>query len=468
MDKNFKKNFLKGSLFTSIGQLASIALFFLNTIIIARTIIKEEFGTFSLILAIIAFLQLIGGLGLNVTLTKYLSANQDSIQTSKLQDLISLRMLSLGLISILFYIINKLFVLFDPEINIYAIQIILIFFLNSLRDFYYAELQGLRKFKEFAIVQFVSALIKTISYVVGLYLKIINLEFLIYAELGSIIFSFFFQQFLVPIHFKINFNLKIKTIKEIIKFSYPLYFNNLLALVNSRANAFIISGFKGPVSLAHYEIAGKIPDALNRIYNSFILVFFPNVAYLVNENKESEAHNFINKSILNINLLIIPILITTYIFQREIIVTLFSTNYEESAFALFLFIITFYFRSIGSITGYSLVAINKNILSFNANFIGVTVGVIFSIILTPIFGFNGAIYGIIFSRVISSSLGIFYLNKYFYKISYMNSIIPLIYCIPFIVAYEFLGIDKIIYKIVIILILFNNFFNIFDFRNNLI
>lgn len=452
MDKNFKRNFLKGSLATSIGQIASISLQFVSMMVLARSVIKEEFGIFSLILAIGVFLQLISGLGLDTTLIKYLSSNKDELQSKKLQDLINLRIGSLLLIAFSFFISSKFFTLFDSRINHFTIQIIFIFFLNSLRDFYYAQLQGLRKFKEFAVIQFVSALTKFIAYLLGLILYSINLEFLVYVEIGALLFSFIFQQFLVPINIKINFRLKMKTVAEIMKFAYPLYFNNLLAVINNRTNAFIISGFQGPVSLAHYEIGGKIPDAINRLYNSFILVFFPNISLLVSEGRKKEAHNFINKAILNINLLILPVIIVIYFFQQEITITLFSKNYIESSFALFLFMLVFYFRSIGSIIGYSLVAYSKNLLSFNANFFGVITGVVISIILTPLLGFEGAIYGIIFSRVISSGLGIIYLNKQSVKVSYLNTIVPLLFCAPFIAFYEIVGFNEMIYKIILVII----------------
>ena len=158
-----------------------------------------------------------------------------------------------------------------------------------------------------------------------------------------------------------------------------------------------------------------------------------------------------------------------YCFQSEIVVTLFTAQYIESSFAFFLFMIVFYFSSIGSITGYSLVALNKNLLSFNANFVGVLTGVIASLILTPLFGFVGAVYGIILSRFISSGLGIFYLGKQFVKVSYLGTILPLLFCVPFIVTFELIGFTRLFYKILFVLTFIVIEIIIFkEFRNTLI
>jgi len=469
MDKSFKEKFLKGSLASTIGQISSVSLHFGSMIIITRYMVKAEFGIFSLILATIVLLQLISGLGLDVTLAKQLAVKDELKKQEGFQKLLSIRVFTLFFISIIFFIISKMFVLVDSNVNNYIILITIIFSLSSLRDFFYAQLQGLKKFKEYALVQFVSALGKFLIYLTGWQLSILSLDFLVYAELIALVFSFITQQVLVPIKFKFIIKMKLSEVREIFKFSYPLYFNNLLALINNRANAFIISAFLGTISLASYQVANNIPGALTRVYNSFIVVFFPNVATLFSEDRRSEAYRFIEKSNLNINLMIIPFLILTYIFGDEITILFFSAKYIETSFALFLFMIVFYFRSVSSIAGYSLVALGKSLSSFNMNFFGVLFGFISSIILTPILGFEGAIYGIIISRIVSSFLGIYNLRKEQIKVGYISSLIPLIFCLPFIAIYDFLRFDGFYQKLLFLILFFIfELITFKDFRNTLI
>lgn len=452
MDTTFKNNFIKGSLATVIGQTTSLGLQFISTLIIVRSILKEEFGVFSLIIVIGLFLTSIGGLGLDSTLVKYLSSEKGKTQSIKLQNLFSLRLISLIIIAIIFFILSNITVLLDLQVNNFVFQIIIIFVLNSLREFYYAQLQGLRKFKEFAIVQFSSAFLKFGAIIIGIILNILSVQFLIYTEIGALLLSFLIQQMLVPINIKINLKVKAVEIKEIMNFAYPLYFNNLLGVLNTRANAFIITGYLGTISLASYEVANKIPDALKRTYSSFVRVFFPNISYLISENRTKEAHRFINTSILSINYVLLPLIIAIFFFRTEITVFLFSEQYINSSLALFLFMLAFYFHSVNNITGYSLVAMSKNILSFKSNLSGVTLGLITSIILTPLLGFEGAVIGVISSRFIASGLGIFYLNSQSIRVSYYKTILPLVFCAPFIILYEGLGIEKYYFKIVLIFI----------------
>jgi O-antigen/teichoic acid export membrane protein len=452
MDTDFKKNFVKGSLATSIGQISSLGLQFISTLIIVRSILKEEFGVFSLIIVISLFLTSIGGLGLNITLIKFLSSEGEEAKSNKLQNLLSLRLASLIIISIFFFIISSVTVILDSQVNDFVFQIIIIFVLNSLREFYYSQLQGLRKFKEFAIVQFSSAFLKFVAIIIGLIFNLLDLQFLIYTEIGALFISFIIQQLLVPFSIKINLVLKTSEVKEIMNFAYPLYLNNLLAVLNNRANAFIITGYLGTISLASYEVANKIPDALKRMYSSFVRVFFPNISYLISENRKKDAHQFINSSISSINFLLIPVIMIIYVFQHEITISLFSEQYINSSLSLFLFMVAFYFHSVNNITGYSLVAMNRNILSFKSNLYGVILGLIISIILTPLLGFEGAVYAVISSRFISSALGLFFLNSQQIKVRYFKTILPLLFCAPFIILYEGIGIDELHYKIILIII----------------
>ncbi len=239
-------------------------------------------------------------------------------------------------------------------------------------------------------------------------------------------------------------------IKGIFHFSYPLYFDNLLALINNRTNTFIISGYLGVVAVANYDVSGKLTSAANKLYTSFLLVFFPSLAGLIGENKTSEAKALMEKSMFSVSLLILPMLFTFFILRTEIITLLFSSKYADSAFALFLFSVSFYFGAISSIAGYSLVANSQTLLSFKSNFIGVISGVIISLVLTPRIGFEGAIYAVIIARILSGSILIMYLNKLKLYINFLKVNSPLLLLLPFIVLYEITGIDNLYIKIMLI------------------
>jgi O-antigen/teichoic acid export membrane protein len=447
LDTQFKKNFLKGSASVGIGQTATIIFHLLSTIIITRHISKDDFGTFALINAIYIALQLLGGLGLDKSLVKYLSSERKERLNQLFLSFLIFRMASLITIGIIFLVITHFFVLFDQTVNSYIILICIIFILSSLRDFYYAQLQGIKQFKALAIIQVVSAASKFTLYGLGLIFNKLNLDYLVYTEIGFLFLSFVVQQFLVKIEYNFHFKINFQEIKDIFKFSIPLYFNDLLALANNRTNAFIISGFLNNTNLAYYRVAGTIPDGLNRLYSAFGIVFYPNVSTLFSEKGYQETGSFIDRSLLSVTLLVAPILLLTYLIKEDITVLLFSEKYLESSFAFFLFILVFYFKSISNISGYSIVSSGNSLSSFKINIFSVLIGIGASLVLTPLIGFEGAIYSSLLSSILSSFLGILFLKKLTLDLNLLKYLYPLGNCTIFILIYFFIGLHNIFFSL---------------------
>lgn len=465
MDNKFKKKFLKGSLAVTIGQVFGITANFVSIMILTRHLLKADFGSFTLILTVSILLQLVGGLGLDSTLVQFLNAKKNESKEIIFKKLLTIRLVSLLSIVILFLIFNYFFILIDTTISSFTYQIIIIFILYSLRDFYNARLTALKEYKGFAVIQVVSSGSKLLLYFLGYLLKLLSLEFLVYTEIGTLIISFIVQQKISVISYRLFFKLKMPEIKEIFHFSYPLYLNNILSLINNRTNYFIISGYLGVVAVANYDVAGKLTSAVNKLYVSFQLVFFPSLTQLIGEEKFAQAKNLIEKSMLSVSLLLLPILFIVFILREETIILLFSSKYLDNALALFLFVVSFYFSSLSSIAGYSLVANAKTFLSFKSNFIGIITGIILSFILTPRIGIEGAIYSIIASRIISGLTLIIYLNKQNMKINFFKVNTPLLLLIPFILIYEILGLVNIYVKFfLIILFLISETLLFSDFR----
>ena len=464
MDKNFKKNLIKGVSATSIGQIATLVIYFVTTIILARELNTVNFGEFALILAIAGILQLFSSLGLDSTLIKFISDDTDEKSYFFLK-LLSIKVISLIIISIIFIIISKIFVLFDPKINSYTFYIILIFLLSSLRDFFNSQLVGLRKFRSYVYVQVITALFKLIAYISCFLLNLLDLNFLVYVEISTLLFSFILQQILSPIKYSFKLGISAKDLKEIFIFSYPLYFNSVLQYANNSLNNFIIAGYLGTISLAQYSVAEKIPSAITKLYGSFIIVFFPNISLLFNKNKLEDATDLINKTISALNTLIAPLILFTFMFKDQLVVLLFSEKYLSSSFPFFLLVTVIYFRSVSAITGYSIVAKGKTFHSFINNFGSTIVGLSLAFILTPKYGIEGAVYSIFISRLLSALGGILMLRSYSLRIKLIPVFYPIILSLIFIWLYNTLFISNIIIGIgLFILFIIIQFWLFKDFR----
>jgi len=61
MDKNLKKNILKGSAATSIGTVTGMIFQFVTVMIMARYVPKDDFGIYVLVMVIVNMFNLLGG-----------------------------------------------------------------------------------------------------------------------------------------------------------------------------------------------------------------------------------------------------------------------------------------------------------------------------------------------------------------------------------------------------------------------
>ena len=77
MDRKFKQNFIKGSAAASSGQIASMIFHFFSITMLARSMQVKEFGLYSLILAIVYLFNTIGSFGLEITLVKFITTDDD-------------------------------------------------------------------------------------------------------------------------------------------------------------------------------------------------------------------------------------------------------------------------------------------------------------------------------------------------------------------------------------------------------
>lgn len=456
MQENIKKSLLKGTLLTSGGQVLSVIFLFISNIILTRYFNQETVGLFFLMMAVWMFLQMVGGLGLDAALVKFFTSENKETKSLILNELLILRIASLLIVSLLFFFTSKLFIIINEAVNKYSLLIIIIFFLDSLRNFFNAELQATKQFKEYIIVQVILTISKLFIYIILIFVNNLSLINLLLAEVFSMVISFLIQQRLTSIKI-LNINkIRMNEFLRILKFSFPLYLNNLLGVFSNRINSIIIGTFLNVIDIAYYEIGKKIPDGFGRLATSITLVYYPFISELFSNNNIEEAKQLTHKYVKIITLVALPILLISFIFNVEIISLLFSKKYVKSSFAFSIFTFSFYFSLISTMFGYTTVAAGKPDLSFKVNLIKTIIFLILTLVFTPVFGFMGAVYSIFISSIGGFILSIYALNSISLSISVKILFYPILVLIPFILANflsEIYGYNNIYFSIILILLL---------------
>ncbi len=412
MENRLRLDIFKGSAAASIGTFSQLILYFITIIILTRSLPKSDFGIYILVISIADITNILTSLGLNLTLVKYIASERKSDSDFILLPVLITRIIVLFIaVVLLFFFRNQISVLFKINLSDFIFYIPIIFVLGSFRDLFFNLLQGLNLFRKFAFVQILSSSFRVTCIVTICLLHKLNLSILFNLEIIIITSTIFFQLLSIPY--------KMVTLRfpnwhgyfQIIKFSFPLYLNNICNYVIERANVMIIGAFLAPVSIAYYDVADKLPQAIKRVFNSFIIVFFPNISNLFSRKEDTEAKKLMNQYIVLFSNALSALILLGFLFNNEIITLLFSSKYEKSALAFGLMLIPVNIRAITSIIGHTLVAAGYPSVPVKANAISGIVGMAFSFYAIPRFDFLGAVYSVILMSLISFTVHYFYASR---------------------------------------------------------
>ena len=412
INQDFKKKFLVGSAAATIGQSASMVFHFLSIMILTRFISKEDFGIYAIILVINYLLIILGTLGLDMALVKYLSSDNTDERKSVFVPVLLFRSFMLLFLSVLLYALGShILPLIDERILNFSNYIIILFIFSSFRDFFYRALQGLSLFKKYAIIQVSSAVLRVLLLIVLLSLEVLTLKNLIIIEILTVILTDIIGLYFIPIKRLFKGKFSRAGIQSIIKFSYPQYINQVLYFLYRRMNLFIIGILLNPVSVAFYEVAFKLPEAINKLFHSFILVYFPNISNLLSKGDEKSAEILMNKSLRIISVIIATSALISFLFKNEIIVIIFSDRYIDSALAFSLLMIHLNIAVLEHILGYSVLATGNSLVPMKVNIVSSLISITGSLLLIPIVGFIGAVYALIIMSSVAHLLYLLFLKR---------------------------------------------------------
>jgi len=453
MDRNFISRFFKGVLSTGISTIATVTFHFLSISIMARYISKEELGIYFLILAIVHFANILSGLGFNLTIVKLISGESGDEGISAVPGVLLMRLTSLAVFCAISWAWGHLiFHYFDQRINDFTLFIPILFFFTSFRDLFYNIMQGLQLFKKYATIQVLSALIKFSLILIIVVVSSLNLKMLIYIEIATVLLGLLIQSLVIPFYRLISSGVSPGAYKKVLHFSIPLYFNNILAVIHSQTNTFIIGVMLTPVSVALYSIAHKIPEGFMRMFTSFIIVYFPSISELFTEDKKADAENLLNKSLIFLSIGIVFCVLVSFLFGNQIIRLVFSEKYSEISFFFSLLMLNFYFRAVSNIMGYSLVSAGYSTIPPKVSLISGILNIVSSLIMIPIFGIAGAVYSLLTMNIVSVIIYYLYLVGKKFQIVIFEFLKPLLLCLSLVFVFKLLNINSIILKSVVLFI----------------
>jgi len=426
---------------------------FLSIMMITRQITKEEFGIFALIVVISNFLNIISGFGLEMSLVKFISSAEDWERRSTFIPTLIIRITFIVVISILIIFFgNPLMSLFSFTATDFLYVIITLFILSNFRGLFYNLLQGMNLFKRYASVQIITSVLRVALLLVIILSNELTLKNVLFVEMGVVTFAVLLQLALIPYKEVFHWDVNLKNISRITRFSIPLYFTSILSFIYNQANIFIIGAYLNPVSIAIYDVANKIPEAGRRGFQSFIIVFYPNLSKLFSKGERDAAMALMNKSLFTFSTAINLLLLVSFLFNKEIILLLFSDMYLDSSLAFSFLMVAFYLNAMSNIMGYSLVSAGFPSITLRVSIASSALSILGALFMVPLWGFMGAVYSLMLARLSSLLFHHLYLIKYEMKIELINLVKPSLITITVLILYYQFTPDDLMYKGILLIV----------------
>jgi O-antigen/teichoic acid export membrane protein len=413
MDNKLKLNIIKGSAASSIGTISSMVFQFFTIMIMTRYVSKDDLGIYVLVIVIVNMFNLLGGLGVELTMIKYIASKKREDNQDVLLPVLIIRGFGSLIFSIVFVIIGRLILhLFDDRIYQYIYYILAIFILANYRDLFYNLMQGLHQFKLYSIVNVASSVFRVVLVVIFLFLGQLDIRILLIIEILSTVQPLIHQLFVIPFGKYLRVMPTWQTFKKVINFSIPLYLNNLVDFVNGQMNIFIIGAYLNPASIANFDVARKVPAALGKIFGAFRIVYFPNLVTLFSDGDKKTAVKLIEKSVGIFSISMAILFPFTFLFRHQLTNFLYSARYAEVSVAFALLIFNFFLKGLGNLMGYVFIPAGHPSVPtwINATTSIISIGLTF--LFVPKFGYMGAVYALLVVNLISTFLFYGYLVKY--------------------------------------------------------
>ncbi len=403
---------IEGTLSIGLATVSAMTLGLITTMVVVRRLPPDDFGVFVLLVVSSIFLSEASSFGLTLAVPTFIAGAEDQRQRSDLMTTaIFFRLLTIVLVSAAILTARPIQLILpdSPGFADALIYVPLLFGLDGLGKSFRTILQGSFRFKTIGSIDLLSSVSNFLLVIVFVLLLGQGLAGLIHAKVISLAASVCLAFFFILRQRMGAF--RIALLKQLLVFGFPLELQFLLNFVFLRVDTFIIGTMLGPAGIAYYEVARRIPDSINQLYEAFRMVYFPFAARLFARNELRELFDLLNHSIRALSFVTMLGALISFLFGNDIVSLLFSESYLPSVPAFVILMIGLNLSFTENTLGYSLVAIGQSDKPLIVNLVRTTTSVIGNLLLIPGLGFVGAALANVTSNLVAIPLDLFFLHK---------------------------------------------------------
>lgn len=423
-ENGVSKRFFQGALWNIIATIAAQGGTFIVSILVARILGNEVYGKYSITIGTATTLSNFAGLGLGLTITKYI-AEYRSTNLKKVGKIIgSITLISIisGVIfCILFFLYSGYIsenILNAPDLkNLLKICSILIL-ANTLNGIQIGALSGFESFKTITKISIVRGLLS---------IPLILIPTFFWNLKGSVIGSVFLtiivwvlsQTYVYKISKNAGINTTICLDKEffgiITKFSLPAFLGSVMVgPITWLSNVILANQNGGYIELGLYNVGFQWRSILIYLSSALLQVTLPLITNEYSKKSDQNSKKLLVITQLLLNLLLIPISIFIMFFSQTI-VKIYGKEYLNADVVISILIVSVLIQNLGSITGPLIQAKGKMWLGLFINLIwGGTLLVVVSIFVKEL-GAIALAFSYVVAYLVLNIVSYIYLKRYLPK-----------------------------------------------------
>lgn len=231
----------------------------------------------------------------------------------------------------------------------------------------------------------------------------------------TILFLFMNMRFAVKkLNMRFNFrNLPLNLLSEVAVFSFFIFLNQIIDLINNNVPSFIVGVYSGPEDVAIYAVAMQIKSLFFMLSVALSNIFIPYVNNLVSEGATSKKLTNLMIRVGRLQLIILTFILGGFITVGKFFINIWAGSENELAYYLVIMMILPVLVPLSQNVGIEIQrAMNKHYFRSIIYISFAMVNILLTVIGVRIYGVTGSIFGYIISIVFANG---FAMNWYYSK-----------------------------------------------------
>jgi O-antigen/teichoic acid export membrane protein len=416
---------IRGSSLLLFGRAVAMAVNFLVQVLTVRYLTKTDYGAFAYALAIVDLGQMVATFGLDRTITRFLSIDDEQRRYDRLFGTLLFTLgtiLSLGLAVVLLVIGLQGLAPGSLAGDAGAATLLLILILLAPIQAFDSVLTGVLSVfaspRSIFLRRFVVAPGLKLTVILLLILGHAGVDFLAWGYVIAGLIGLAVYGVLLTRLFRVRglwarFHWRTLDIpvRELVLFTIPLLTSDLVYIVLNTSDAILLGLFRGADDVAAFRVV--IPAAgLNQlVFSSFTLLFVPAAARLFARNDREGVRDLYWQTAIWMAVFTFPLFALTFSLADDVTRTLYGDRYAGSALFLAMLSFAYYFNTALGFNGLTLRVYGAMRSIVLINVAAAVLNLALNLILIPLYGPLGAAIGTSTSLVIHNVLKQIGLNR---------------------------------------------------------